>query len=146
MFFEPVCSVCSRLGLRKNMDRMVEIAVFSYPADAQTLMALLRSEGIECFLRNELTTQIMAGYVDVGGARLEILEKDLPHAIEIMRENGYPLPSDGTKEYTRRLKLLDICFPFLKKQRPEVRILVAFASVAVVLALAIFALSLLMSN
>lgn len=128
------------------MDRMVEIAVFSYPADAQTLMALLRSEGIECYLRNELTTQIMAGYADVGGARLEIMEKDLPRALEIMREGGYPLPADGTEEYTRRLKLLDIFFPFLKKQRPEVRILAAFTAVAVVVALAILAFSLLMSN
>lgn len=51
------------------MDKIVEIARFTYPADAQPLMALLRSEGIECYLRNELSSQIMAGYVDVGGAR-----------------------------------------------------------------------------
>ena len=48
------------------MDKIVEIARFTYPADAQPLMALLRSEGIECYLRNELSSQIMAGYVDVG--------------------------------------------------------------------------------
>ena len=35
------------------MDKIVEIARFTYPADAQPLMALLRSEGIECYLRNE---------------------------------------------------------------------------------------------
>ena len=52
------------------MDKIVEIARFTYPADAQPLMALLRSEGIECYLRNELSSQIMAGYVDVGGARV----------------------------------------------------------------------------
>ena len=46
----------------------------------QPLMALLRSEGIECYLRNELSSQIMAGYVDVGGARVEILESDVPRA------------------------------------------------------------------
>ena len=51
------------------MDKIVEIARFTYPADAQPLMALLRSEGIECYLRNELSSQIMAGYEDVGGAR-----------------------------------------------------------------------------
>ena len=51
------------------MDKIVEIARFTYPADAQPLMALLRSEGIECYLRNELSSQIMAGYVDVGGAK-----------------------------------------------------------------------------
>ena len=66
------------------MDKIVEIARFTYPADAQPLMALLRSEGIECYLRNELSSQIMAGYVDVGGARVEILESDVPRAMKIM--------------------------------------------------------------
>ncbi len=32
-----------------HMDKIVEIARFTYPADAQPLMALLRSEGIECY-------------------------------------------------------------------------------------------------
>lgn len=128
------------------MDKMIEIAEFSYPADAQTLMALLRSEGIECYLRNELTTQIMAGYADVGGARLEILEKDLPRALEIMREGGYPLPMDAGKDYARKTRILDRWFPFLRGQRLEVRLLVCFAGIAVVLALAIFFISLIMSN
>ena len=65
------------------MDKIVEIARFTYPADAQPLMALLRSEGIECYLRNELSSQIMAGYVDVGGARVEILESDVPRAMKL---------------------------------------------------------------
>ena len=71
------------------MDKMVEIARFTYPSEAGPLMALLESEGIECYLRNELTSQLMAGYVDVGGARLEILEKDYDRALELMREGGY---------------------------------------------------------
>ena len=76
------------------MDKIVEIARFTYPADAQPLMALLRSEGIECYLRNELSSQIMAGYVDVGGARVEILESDVPRAMKIMEEGGYDLPRE----------------------------------------------------
>ena len=70
------------------MDKIVEIARFTYPADAQPLMALLRSEGIECYLRNELSSQIMAGYVDVGGARVEILDKSPDsHVISLFYEN-----------------------------------------------------------
>ena len=72
-----------------DKDRIVEIARFTYPAEAQTLMAFLRSEGIECFLRNELSSQILAGYADIGGAALEVLSSDAPRAIEIMREGGY---------------------------------------------------------
>ena len=40
------------------MDKMVEIARFTYPSEAGPLMALLESEGIECYLRNELTSQL----------------------------------------------------------------------------------------
>ena len=86
------------------MDKIVEIARFTYPADAQPLMALLRSEGIECYLRNELSSQIMAGYVDVGGARVEILESDVPRAMKIMEEGGYDLPRED------ELSLIHILF------------------------------------
>ena len=88
----------------------------------------------------------MAGYADVGGARLEILEKDLPRALEIMREGGYPLPMDAGKDYARKTRILDRWFPFLRGQRLEVRLLVCFAGIAVVLALAIYFISLIMSN
>ena len=89
------------------MDKIVEIARFTYPADAQPLMALLRSEGIECYLRNELSSQIMAGYVDVGGARVEILESDVPRAMKIMEEGGY-----GTGRTSRRIRT---SYPFSTK-------------------------------
>lgn len=36
----------------------------------------------------------MAGYVDVGGARVEILESDVPRAMKIMEEGGYDLPRE----------------------------------------------------
>lgn len=97
------------------MDKIVEIARFTYPADAQPLMALLRSEGIECYLRNELSSQIMAGYVDVGGARVEILESDVPRAMKIMEEGGYDLPgrrASGTGRTSRRIRT---SYPFSTK-------------------------------
>lgn len=98
------------------MDKIVEIARFTYPADAQPLMALLRSEGIECYLRNELSSQIMAGYVDVGGARVEILESDVPRAMKIMEEGGYDLPREarasGTGRTSRRIRT---SYPFSTK-------------------------------
>lgn len=116
------------------MDRMVEIACFSYPADAQVLMSLLRDAGIECYLRNELTTQVFSGYVDVGGARLEILEKDLPEALRVMAEGGFPLPeSGGGGEALPKL-------PAMKRR------LLAYAVFAVLLALGIYFASILLSN
>jgi hypothetical protein len=68
--------------------KMVEIARFTYPLEASTLIALLESEAIDCYLRDEIISGIM-GVIDVGGNRLEVLESDLPRALEIMKEGGY---------------------------------------------------------
>ena len=129
------------------MDKMVEIARFTYPAEAQTLLALLRAEGIDCYLRNELSSQIMAGYVDVGGARVEILEKDLPRALEIMREGGYLLPGDDDlAEPAGKLARLTRHIPLLQAFPAGTRILLLFLLAAISIALAIYAASLLFSN
>ena len=81
-------------GYDLDTDKMVEIARFQYPAEAQTLIALLRSEDIECYLRNEYSSQLMAGYIDVGGARVEVLESDVPRALEVMEAGGYDIPAE----------------------------------------------------
>lgn len=121
------------------MDKMVEIARFTFPADAQTLMALLRSEGIECYLRNEITSQLYARYADVGGARVEILESDVPHALEVMRIGGYEIPSEEempdqiqtVSGWTRRI-------PLLRNYPLEKQIIILFILIAVFLALIIY--------
>ncbi len=115
------------------MDKIVEIARFTYPADAQPLMALLRSEGIECYLRNELSSQIMAGYVDVGGARVEILECDVP------REDEQAEPVEQVAGFARHI-------PFLRKYPLEKQIMILFVIIAVFLALVIYFGSLISSN
>ena len=125
------------------MDKIVEIARFTYPADAQPLMALLRSEGIECYLRNELSSQIMAGYVDVGGARVEILESDM----KIMEEGGYDLPrEDEQAEPVEQVAGFVRHIPFLRKYPLEKQIMILFVIIAVFLALVIYFGSLISSN
>lgn len=130
-----------------TMDKIVEIARFTYPAEAQPLMALLRSEGIECYLRNEYSTQVMAGYVDVGGARVEILESDVPRAMEIMQEGGYPIPGeDEQAEPVERVAGWARHIPLLKNYSLEKQIMILFVIVAVALAALIYAGSILSSN
>lgn len=120
-------------------DKMVEIARFQYPAEAQTLMALLKSEGIECYLRNEYSTQVMAGYVDVGGARVEILESNVPHALEVMEAGGYDIPTeDEEPEQIRAVAGWARHIPFLRNYSLEKQIVILFLIIAVFLALLIF--------
>lgn len=124
------------------MDKIVEIARFTYPAEAQTLMALLKSEGIECYLRNEITTQLMAGYVDVGGARVEILESDVPRAMEIMKAGGYDLPTeDEEAEEIEKVAGWTRHIPFLRNYPLEKQIIFFFILIAVLLAVFIYLVS-----
>lgn len=120
-------------------ERMVEIARFQYPAEAQTLMALLKSEGIECYLRNEFSNQLLGGYVDVGGARVEILESDVPHAFEVMEAGGYDIPSeDEQAEQIQTVAGWASRIPFLRNYALEKQIVILFALIAVLLALLLF--------
>ncbi|MDR1919271.1 MAG: DUF2007 domain-containing protein [Tannerellaceae bacterium] len=74
-------------------DKMVEIARFQYPAEAQTLIALLQSEDIDCYLRNEHSSMVMPGYA-AGGVRVELLESSVPRALEVMKAGGYEIPAE----------------------------------------------------
>lgn len=118
------------------MDKMVEIARFSYPADAQTLISLLKSEGIDCYLRNELTTQMMAGYVDVGGARVEILEKDVERAFSVMKDNGFISPENetGDAEPIEKLSGLAQRIPLIRRLPLEKQLITMLFVIALALA------------
>ena len=129
------------------MDKMVEIARFQYPAEAQTLMALLKSEEIECYLRNEYSSQMFAGYMDIGGARVEILESDVPRALEVMKEGGYDIPAeDEEPEQIRAVAGWARHIPFLRNFTLEKQIVILLVVIAVFLALLIFFGSELSSN
>jgi hypothetical protein len=114
------------------MDNIIEIARFKDPADAQVLMSLLRSEGIECSLRNELSSQIMSGYADIGGAALEVLESDVPRALELMKAGGYPINDPDAENAKRLHKLASWAdkIPFAKKLAPEIKIFTLLLAIA----------------
>ncbi len=120
------------------MDKMVEIARFHFPADAQTLVALLRSEGIDCYIRNEITAQVLS-YIDTGGARVEILESDVPHALEIMKAGGYEIPDESElPEQVKAVAGWTRHIPFLKNLSLEKQILFFFILIAVCIGLLIY--------
>ncbi|MDR1937098.1 MAG: DUF2007 domain-containing protein [Tannerellaceae bacterium] len=119
-------------------DKMVEIARFQYPAEAHTLMALLQSEDIDCYLRNEHSSQVLPGYA-VGGARVELLESDVPRALEVMKAGGYEIPEeDEEPEEIQAVAGWARRIPFLRKLPLEKQILALLILVAVCLGLFIY--------
>ena len=69
-------------------DKMVELRRFTLVSEAEILANLLKSEGVDCYVRDCFINQIYSG-VDFGGVKIELLEKDLQRATEIMKAFGY---------------------------------------------------------
>jgi hypothetical protein len=66
------------------------IRTFDHPIDVAVICARLESEGIACFLTNELTTQVSPYYSNaIGGVELQVRENDVENAIAILKEAGY---------------------------------------------------------
>ena len=85
--------------------------------------------------------------LDVGGARVEILESDVPRAMKIMEEGGYDLPrEDEQAEPVEKVAGFARHIPFLRKYPLEKQIMILFVIVAVFLALVIYFGSLISSN
>ena len=70
------------------MEKIVEIANFRQTDRAEVLASVLRSEGIECYVRNEASARTFGGLVDIG-ARVEVLESDVSRALEIIEIGGF---------------------------------------------------------
>lgn len=69
------------------MDEFVTIKTFSQPGDLAVIRARLESEGIECFVINELATQLLPILNDsMGGIKLEVRKSDAAVAMEILKD------------------------------------------------------------
>jgi hypothetical protein len=76
-------------------DKMVELTRFTNPTEAEILVSLLHSEGIDCYVRDAILSQEFMGYADIGGAKVELLLKDVARAKQIMREHGYEVADES---------------------------------------------------
>lgn len=121
------------------MDKLVEIANFQKQADAFALQSLLKSEGIWCVLQDELINQVYGNMVDLGGIRVEIQEKDVPRALEVMKACGYPVDEEPVEpEQLKAISRFSERIPFLRKLPLEKQIIVILVITAVLLGLLIY--------
>jgi len=107
----------------------ITIKTFTLPIEAAIIRGRLESEGIECFLTNELTTQVNPLYSNaIGGVELQVRESDLQNAIAILKEGGY-LPDEDALPSTFLLKLdsITLKIPFLKKLQLLLRLMILVA-------------------
>ncbi|MBP7919624.1 MAG: DUF2007 domain-containing protein [Parabacteroides sp.] len=122
------------------MDKMVEIARFQNQAEAFMLRSLLESEGIECYLKDEIINQMYGGFVDFGGIKVQVMEDQVPHAMDVMKANGYELPTED--EAIAPLAPMSGFvgkIPFLRKFALEKQLLIILIVTALLLALLVYA-------
>jgi hypothetical protein len=71
-------------------EKLITIFTFEFAHEAPIVKGKLESEGILCFLKDELTAQVVPFYSNaIGGVKLQVIESDAPQAIEVLKESGY---------------------------------------------------------
>ncbi|MDR1747253.1 MAG: DUF2007 domain-containing protein [Tannerella sp.] len=115
------------------MDKIVEIANFYQADEAEMFASLLRAEGIACYVRNGYSNRILQGYVDIG-ARVEVLDRDVPRALKIMEDGGFMHPEEEDDKPTALSRFI----PFLRNISFGQQIALFILLIAFILALLIY--------
>lgn len=72
------------------MSKWVTIQKFTYPQEASVAQAKLQSMGIEAFLQDELTVQVISVYSNaMGGVKLQVPEEQYEDARKILIDGGF---------------------------------------------------------
>ena len=80
------------------MDNFKTILTFTFPQDAYLAKAFLESEGIETFLKDELTVQVHPFYSNaIGGVKLQVKESEFENGLVVLKNGGY-INSEATEE------------------------------------------------
>jgi len=71
-------------------EKFITVLTFTFPYESAIIRGRLESEGIVCFVKDELTAQVNPFYSNaIGGVKLQVRESDLDRTIEILKEAGY---------------------------------------------------------
>jgi hypothetical protein len=87
------------------MSSWVTIQTFTMPTEASLAQLRLESNGIPCFLKDEITVGVVNLYSHaLGGIQLQVEEPDVEKATEILLEAGYIPKKDAPK---RKIQVID---------------------------------------
>ena len=68
---------------------LITIATYTYPHEMVISKSKLDANGIECFVRDELTVQVNNFYSNaIGGVKLDVREEDAERAVQILKESN----------------------------------------------------------
>jgi Putative prokaryotic signal transducing protein len=98
------------------MTDFITVLTSTYPQDLYIIKGRLESEGIYCFLKDELTVQSNNFYSNaVGGVKLQVLEEDVERARAILIELGYIKEEPAKIDLLSKIDTKTSSIPFFKK-------------------------------
>jgi RimJ/RimL family protein N-acetyltransferase len=122
-----------------NIDKFVTVSTFQYPSDAYVIRAKLEANGIECFLKDEISVQVYNFNSNaLGGVKLQVRQSKKYEAINILRDSGYHV--EGESEPSVLWSTIDeftIKIPFLKKLPVELRLVILITLILLIIFLPI---------
>ena len=75
---------------KMDSEKIITIHTFTFAHEVAIVRGRLESEGIPCFAQDELTLQVSPFHSNtIGGVKLQVLESNVPRAIQILKEAGY---------------------------------------------------------
>jgi len=118
-------------------DDFITVLTFTYPHEIAIVRARLESEGIECFVQDELTVQVNPFYSNaVGGVKLQVRESDVEKTMKLLKEFGYLNDKEiKPSKFNMNFDRITSKIPYYNKMRLEIRlaIMVVIAVVAIVI-------------
>ena len=70
-------------------DKLITVLTVTYPHEFVVIRGRLESEGIECFVQDELIVQVNPFYSNaLGGIKLQVRESDYSQAVEIIGQDA----------------------------------------------------------
>ncbi len=125
------------------MDKLVTVATFTYPSEVAVIRGRLESEGIECFVKDEITAQVHNFISNaIGGVKLQVRQSDVIRATEILKKGGYlDEPDHGHSEFKKNIDSITGRIPLIRKLRIELRMTIFILVFLAVLLFIIYLLS-----
>jgi hypothetical protein len=116
------------------MSKWITVLTVSYPQQLWVIRTKLESEGIECFIKDELTVQSYHLYSNaLGGVKLQVLEEDVERAREILTGLGYVKEEPVEVDLLTKADRKTVFIPFLKNVSVIYRIVIIILLVVTLL-------------
>ena len=121
------------------MDNLETVISFTYPHEAHLAKGKLESEGVEVFMKDELTVQVHNFYSNaIGGVKLQVRGSDFETAHRVLVASGYiQEQKDKSNKLLSKLDKWTAKLPLIGNAAIELRLIIPIAILVSILIVSI---------